>query len=140
MNKSTLFAYTQTSQNVLTNGDINFSNAYNTGCSIRFVPGSTQVNIKTPGLYYVTFNGYGAESETAGNITVQMSRNGVLVPGAIASANSSAVTGLESLSFSTIVRVSPSCSCVDNNTTLTFVNTGVNTTFANTAITIVRVA
>lgn len=59
--------------------------------------------------------------------------------GALTSAASTtALTDVESLSFSTIVQVKPSCCAVDNNVNLTFVNTGIPTTFSNINVAITK--
>lgn len=139
MNKSTLDAYTQAAQTVEQNGLISFDNAKRTGCSIEFVPGSTQINLSA-GLYLIIFSAYGAESGTSGDITVQLNNNGVQVPGAISSVNSAATTDLEPLSFSKIICVAPSCACVKNNAVLSFVNSGVGATFNNVIVDVVRLA
>ena len=61
------------------------------------------------------------------------------IPGALTSAASTtALTDVESLSFSTIVQVKPSCCAVDNNVNLTFVNTGIPTTFSNINVAITK--
>lgn len=49
-----------------------------------------------------------------------------------------ALTDVESLSFSTIIQVKPSCCAVDNNVNLTFVNTGIPTTFSNINVAITK--
>lgn len=139
-NKSTLNAYTNASLAVATNAAIPFSNAQGTGCSIRFTPGSTQVTIATPGLYEIIFNGTGFTSGVAGNIIVQLRNNDVAVPGATTSAASTAAADVESLSFSTILEVCPSCCAVNNRAHLTVVNTGVATTYTNVHLSVIKLA
>lgn len=135
--KSTLNAYTQSNQAVAANGLIPFANFKRTGESIRF-NGGTSVNIDKPGLYQVIFNGIVSETTTAGNVILQLHRNGIAVPGAIAEAQSGSATDIENLAFATIIEVSPSCCCVDNDSVLTVVNTGVGATLANANITVVK--
>lgn len=134
-------SYTNTSLAVLTNETLNFNiNSIKTGCTVTHSPGSTTFSLNKPGFYFVTFNGVGAATDTpVGNIIVQLQQNGVNVPGALTSAASTtALTDVESLSFSTIIQVKPSCCAVDNNVNLTFVNTGIPTTFSNINVAITK--
>ena len=71
-------------------------------------------------------------------MTVQLFNNGVAVPGAIATSYSGAVAQDENLSFSTIVRVLPSCRIVDNSVTLTVQNIGVEAIFNSLNIVITK--
>lgn len=135
--KSTLRAYTDTTQVVAPNGLIPFANYKDTGCSIDF-SGGTSVKINKPGLYQVTFNGYVVESAATGNIAVQLMNNGSKVSGAVAETNSSATTDIENLSFATIIDVAPSCSCIDNDVVLTVLNEGVAASFGNANLTIIK--
>ena len=137
--KSTLYAYTQASQSVEVNLPVAFNNSQKTGCSIELETPNI-IELCNPGLYLVEFNGSAATSGTAGDITVQLQRNGVNVPGALATNTSSATTDIESLSFSTIIDVLPSCCAVNNQTNLAVINSGVAATFANVTINIVKLA
>ena len=65
-------------------------------------------------------------------------KNGVNVEGAKSSSNSAAVTDFNGMSFSTVVKVLPSCASIDNTTTLTVLNTGVGAIYSNTNITVVK--
>lgn len=69
-----------------------------------------------------------------------MYRNGVAVPGAVSSADSTTVTDVKAIGFSSVVRVLPSCAAIDNDVTLTFVNTGVGATFGNVQATVIKMA
>lgn len=135
--KSTLRAYTDTTQVIAPNGLIPFANYKNTGCSIN-LNGETSVKLNKPGLYQITFNGYVVESTATGDIIVQLMSNGSKVNGAVAAANSSVTTDLENLSFSTIIDVAPSCNCVDNDVVLTVLNEGVAASFGNVNLTVVK--
>ena len=134
-------SYTNTTLAVLTNEALNFNiNSVKTGCTVTHSPSSTTFSLNKPGFYFVTFNGVGAATgATVGNIVVQLQQNGVNVPGALASAESTtALTDVKNLSFSTIVQVKPSCCAVDNNVNLTFVNTEIPTTFSNINVVITK--
>lgn len=134
-------SYTNTNLAVSTNEALNFNiNSVKTGCTVTHSPGSTTFSLNKPGFYFVTFNGVGAATgATVGSIVVQLQQNGINIPGALASATSTtALTDVESLSFSTIIQVKPSCCAVDNNVNLTFVNTGIPTTFSNVNVVITK--
>jgi len=134
-------SYTNTTLAVLTNEALNFNiNSVKTGCTVTHSPSSTTFSLNKPGFYFVTFNGVGAATgATVGNIVVQLQQNGVNVPGALASVESTtALTDVKNLSFSTIIQVKPSCCAVDNNVNLTFVNTGIPTTFSNINVVITK--
>lgn len=133
-------SYTNTSLAVITNEAITFNNnSIQTGCTVTHSAGSATFALNKPGFYFVTFNGVAAATEAAGDITVQLQQNGVNVSGALTTASSTtALTDIESLSFSTIIQVKPSCCAVDNNVNLTLVNTGVPATFSNVNVVITK--
>ena len=108
------------------------------GCSINYVAGSSSIQLKKPGVYLISVDATAAESGTAGTVTMQLQKNGVNVEGAKSSSNSAAVTDFNGMSFSTVVKVLPSCASIDNTTTLTVLNTGVGAIYSNTNITVVK--
>ena len=67
-----------------------------------------------------------------------MYQNGVAVVDAISTESSTATTDINTLNFATIVQVKPSCCAVDNQTSLTFINTGVAATYTNVSVTITK--
>lgn len=133
-------SYTNTNLAVITNEAITFNNnSVQTGCTVTHSAGSATFALNKPGFYFVTFNGIAAATEAIGDITVQLQQNGVNVPGALTTASSTTVlTDIESLNFSTIIQVKPSCCAVDNNVNLTLVNTGVPATFSNVNVVITK--
>lgn len=133
--KSTLSAYGAPDQAVAINGLVAFANFQQTGCSIAF-SGGTGIEIKTPGIYHIIFNG--VASGAAGEITVQLMKNGVLIPGTETTIATTGATDLENISFSTIIEVLPSCSCINNNVELTIQNTGIAAVFASASINVVK--
>lgn len=137
--KSVLDTYTLTDTTVPVNGLLPLEQNYVlTGCSISHPAGSTSITLEKPGLYLVNFNGEGSTAGTAGNFTAQLFKNGVSVPGASANANTTAAADIESLSFSKIISVLPSCCAVDNTTTLTFVNTGVAAIYTTVNVNVIK--
>lgn len=115
---------------VVTDQSLNFeNNLVLTGCTATHTAGGTTIALNKPGYYMVHFNGYGATTTTAGEVTVTMYINGEEAPYAAASAYSGAATDVTNLAFSTLVQVRPSCPSIDNAVRLTFVNEGVDATY-----------
>ena len=94
-----------------------------TGCTVGHTPGTTTFTLTKPGYYYVTFNTI-FTTEATGIATVELQNGGTAVPGAIGSETITTAGDTKSISFSTIVKVLPSCCAIDNTATLTFVATG----------------
>ncbi len=120
------------SQTLTTGSNITFdTNRVATSCSSQHMAGSPAVILNRPGYYYVSFNTIAtasAETETA-PITVQLFNEEDEIPGAVASAVSATDTDDVNLTFSTIVRIRPSCCSIDNTGILTFKSTGAGATF-----------
>ena len=132
-------SYTNTTQTFNTNEILTFAtNKIISGCSVVHTEGTGSFLLKKPGYYYIFFNASGA-AETAGNITVQLLNNGEVVPGAVTSGYSAANANAEALGFSTILKVLPSCACIDNSATISLQNTGVEATFSNLNIIITKI-
>ena len=137
--KSVLNAYTNQNQTLTTGQSLIFNNInLLNGCSIDFIAGSGSIELEKSGVYLVTVDAIAVESGTVGDVTIQLQKNGVNVNGATASENSTADTDIVNLSFSTLVRVLPSCASIDNTTVLTILNTGVGATFSNVNINIIK--
>lgn len=134
-----LDTYTNTDQTLAVNEPLAFNiNRIASGCSIRHSAGSTTVNICKPGKYVILFNCDAAESTTAGDITVQMFKNSVLVPAAEATETSSALTDIVNMDFHTAIKVTPCDVECGNRVSLTFLNTGVAATFSNTELVVYK--
>lgn len=135
-NKSTLLAYSLADSTVPVNGNISFDNSQITGCSIKFSAGASQITLSCPGLYQVLFD---ADSVTGtGAVTAQLYRNGTAVQGAVSSSTLTAdETG--NLNFDTIINVERTC-CGGSDTTLAVLNTGVEATYNNTSIIVIKLA
>ncbi len=120
------------SQTLTSGSNITFdTNRVATSCSSQHMAGSPSIVLNRPGYYFVSFNSIAAASaatETA-PITVQLFNEDIEIPGAVASELSTANTDDVNLSFSTIVRVRPSCCAIDNTGILTFRTTGADATF-----------
>ena len=135
-------SYTNAPQTVTTNDLLSFAiNDVLTGCTVLHSAGSTSFKLNRPGFYYVSFTGTGAiTGATAGAITVNLLRNGVAVPGATSTQESASATDTRTVNFSKIIQVLPSCCAVNNATTLTFQNTGLESTFSNVNVVITKLA
>lgn len=132
-------SYTSTSQTVLTNSNLNFNiNRIKTGCTVTHSEGTPTFSLNRPGFYFISFNCDASTAETSGNIVVQLRNNNELVPGAISTVNSTVATDVETLSFTTIIQVKPSCCAINNSTNLTIINTGVSATFTNANLVITK--
>ena len=120
-------------EQTLTSGsNISFdTNRVATSCTSQHLAGSPSIVLNRPGYYYVSFNTIAVASEATETepITVQLYNEDSAVEGAVASALSAAATDTVNLSFSTIVRVRPSCCYVDNTGILTFKSTGADAVF-----------
>lgn len=138
--KSSLQVYNNASQTVEQTGLVSFPTVgTKTGCSIKNLTNTT-VELAPGGLYQVIVQVTGAQSTTTGDLIIQLFRNGIAVPQALASVTSSAATDIETIGFSCLLLVNPSCCAVDNTTILTVVNTGVAATYSNASLTVVRLA
>lgn len=132
-----LSSYNITSQTVPVNGTLSFTtDRILTGCTATRNGQTFQLN--KPGYYYVTFNASASTSGTAGIVTVQLNNGGQIVPGAVASFNSESTANTENVSFSTIIRVPPSCCAINNTANLTLVNTGVSAIYNNVNVNITK--
>ena len=131
-------SYSNVSQTVAVDGKLNFDTTrILTGCTVRHTDGTPTFTLNKPGYYFITFNATITDT-TAGNVIVQLLNGENAVPGATASATIAAATDEESIGFATIVRVLPSCSVIDNTTTLTISNTGIEATYINANINITK--
>ena len=136
--KSTINANFAASQALAINDVFNFPNVTKTGISVRS-NGSGSFTLNNPGLYLIIASVSGAGA-AAGNLSIQINRNGVLIPGTVQVANSTAATDIVNLTTSTIVDIPRSCACINNDAVITIVNSGIAGTFVNGAIQIIKLA
>lgn len=131
-------SYSLVSQAVAVDGTLKFDTTrVLTGCTVKHADGTPTFTLTKPGYYFVTFDGTITDT-AAGIVTVQLLNGGVAVPGAEASITNAAVTDERSFSFTTIIRVLPSCCAIDNTTTLTVTNTGIAATYSVANINITK--
>ena len=141
--KSILDAYSNTSRTYLANTNIIYDNIYKqSGQSINFTAGSSTVNLVKSGVYLVMFSA-DATASVAGNITVTLSRNGVVVPGATATETAVGTTDVHNLNISTIIEVGDTCCCSGfgvSQIPLIVANSGVGATFTNVKLVVIKLA
>lgn len=135
-------------QTVLTNGIINLGTVYRRFCKKNscgnpaFAASGTQITIQTTGIYHVTATLVGSGT-AAGNATVQLTANGVAIPGALAT-ETITTAGTETRTFviDHYVLVDRACTLGINATTpvtLALVNAGVGATIAAVTLNIEKV-
>jgi hypothetical protein len=130
-------SYSLVSQAVAVDGTLNFDTTrVLTGCTVKHADGTSTFTLTKPGYYFVTFDGV-ITGTTAGIVTVELLNGTDAVPAALAS-TTIAVDAVDTLNFSTIIRVLPSCPSIDNTTKLSVANTGVATTFTIANINITK--
>lgn len=120
------------SQTLTSGSNISFdTNRVATSCTAQHLAGSPSIVLNRPGYYFVAFNSIVAASGAAETdpIVVQLYNEDDEVLGATASTSSTGPTDIENLSFSTLIRIRPSCCYVDNTGILTFRTTGADATF-----------
>lgn len=141
--KSILDTYTNTSTTLVAGANIPLNiNYILNGCSIAHTETSPTINLLKAGKYLVTFNATLAPSGTAtGNMTVQLFRNGVAVPGATSSVSGTSETDVENVNITKIIEVDSVCPCAGNgNVTipLVFTNTGIEAVYSNIQVTVTK--
>ena len=130
-------SYNITSQNVAANGLITFTtDRILTGCTATRDGSTFQLN--KPGYYYVTFNAVAAATSAVGELVIELQNGGVAVSGARAASTTTVAGENDNYSFTTIIRVLPSCYAVNNVANLTLVNTGVAATFESVSMNITK--
>lgn len=108
-----------------------------------FSGGDNAIWLLKKGLYLVAFSASGSFTTTAGEVSLQLYRNGVAVPTGIVTQTPTATTDIENFSTATIVEVRDACPCAGTGTQsidLTFVNTGVAATYSYFNVSVVKLA
>lgn len=116
-------------------------NRHQTHCNISHSLGTGSIALLKPGYYLVNFTGVTSATATATDpITVQLNVNGAPLSGAYASALSAAANSPVNLSFSTVVKVFPSCRACNNDTALTLVNGKVEALYSKVELVITHLS
>ena len=116
-------------------------NRHQTHCNISHSLGTGSIALLKPGYYLVDFTGVAsATAAVTEPITVQLNVNGAPLSGAYASALSAAADTPVNLSFSTVVKVFPSCRACNNDTALTLVNGEVEALYSKVELVITHLS
>ena len=132
--KTTFEAYNSTPQEVVANGILSFADYEASGCGIKAI-GSTGIRISRSGKYLVLVS---STIGGTGNVSLQLFQDGTAVPYAYAMANSTGTTNPQAIMFQKIITVNESCRCVNNATTLTLRNVGVDATVEDVIVDVIR--
>lgn len=137
--KNVLDTYTLTDVTIAANGSLPLEQNYlSIGSAICHMPGATSIQIDTPGLYLINFDAEGSTAGGTGNLTVQLYENSVAVPGAQSTSGSTSTTDIQTIGFSKVIQVKPSCCAVDNTATLSFVNTGESAIYTTIQVSVIK--
>ena len=130
--------YNSTTQTVDVGGAYVFdTNRIVTGCTVSHTAGTPTISLVKPGYYYVTFNTT-FTTDATGNATVELQNGGTAIPGAIGTETVTTAGDTKSISFTTIVKVCPSCCAIDHTARLTFVATGIALTASIATVNITK--
>lgn len=121
-----LEAYSKNQTITATTGIIPFDSVtLKKGCTAQ-LNGVSSIQLNKCGVYEIIFNAT-ALATTAGNITVEMTKNGVAQTQATRTITGATVATSVNVPIATLVQVTDnnSCRCCDTPTILQFINTGV---------------
>ena len=137
-----------TTQSVASLGSIDLGSVYRRYCKKNncgiptFSNTSNSVSIQQQGIYHITVTAV-VTGDTAGNVTIQLLENGVVIPGAFSTETiTTATTELRTFVIDTYILVDNDCLLGRNTTlfkTITLQNTGVDATFSNVVVNIEKV-
>lgn len=105
------------------------------GCSTR-QNDATRVNLLKPGVYRIIFNA-DVVASAVDEVSVQLTRNGIAIPQAVAATTPASTTAVSHLSFATLVRVKEARCCSMMNF-VSVLNTGVEATFNNVDLVVTK--
>lgn len=111
------------------------------GCTAIKTAADT-IQLNKCGVYMIEFDCSGSiTGTTAGTISVQLAKDGVLQPQAFTASTPTANTDIRSMSFNTLVQVreSNSCKCCDSPTVINLVNTGLAATYTQVNATVTKI-
>ena len=136
-------------QTVLADGIINIGSTYRKYCKknqcgvATFSATANGISLQQSGIYHITTTLVGS-GDVAGDITVQLAQNGVLVDGAFSTQTiTTADTELRTLVIDYYVLVDKDCVLGRESTiaqTISLVNTGVDATFTSVIVNVDKVA
>lgn len=125
---------------------ITFNNvALRKGCTVDVSGASIQFN--KPGIYEVTVHGSAvapsASSSAAADVAIQLRKEGNVQPQAYNKATANAATDVQSVGFTSLVKVDRqgcgTCNCCESPVTCSVVNTGAPASFENVAVVVTKI-
>ncbi len=134
-----LEAYSKNQSVAATTGIIPFNSvSLKKGCTVE-LNGVNSIQLNKCGVYEILFNAT-ALATTAGNITIQATKNGVSQPQGSRTVVGATTSTSVNIPISTLVQVTDnnSCRCCDSPTVVQFVNTGVAWT-GDTSVVITKI-
>lgn len=134
-----LEAYSKNQSIAATTGIIPFNSvSLKKGCTVE-LNGVNSIQLNKCGVYEILFNAT-ALATTAGNITIQATKNGVSQPQGSGTVVGATTSTSVNIPISTLVQVTDnnSCRCWDSPTVVQFVNTGVAWT-GDTSVVITKI-
>lgn len=108
------------------------NNIFQSGCGITHIAGSTTIGLNRTGTYMIAVTATG-DAGSGNTFSLEIYNKGVAIPAAIAT-----LTDSGTINITTLIQVLPSCCAIDNNASLTFVNTGA-TTYSTIEVDVVKV-
>ena len=102
--------------------------------------GISTITLNKSGVYMISFDA-SVVGSAAGTISVQLSKNGTLLPEATTSETTANTTDVHSISFESLVQVSQdnSCRCSDSGVTISVINTGIEATYNQANIVVTKI-
>lgn len=129
MSKSVLYVANTNEQSVVVGGSLNLGNVIRRcGCASN-LSGTNVVSINEPGYYDVNVS-VTAVPTAAGDVTITLLNNGVVIPGATATATVAAAGDSANISFESVVRIF----CNANAGTLSLALDGTDANVSNIAM------
>lgn len=130
MSKSAIYMANTSAQNVAVNGVITLGTIIR-----RFGPNvglsGNAIQIEGPGYYNIDAS-FTVAPTAAGNVTITVFKDGVEIPGAIATGSTTTANNPINLSISSLVR--EFCECCEGPSNLTFVLSGTASAISNVAV------
>ena len=113
--------------NVASETPIPLNNVAISSCCAAKLVGSNTITLAKPGVSRVVVNAV-ATASSAGEVSIQLMKNGVLLPQAFSAVTAADTTSLHPLSFETFVKVGP-CPCA-LPVSIEVINSGVASNFS----------
>jgi hypothetical protein len=118
--------YNKTSTTYASGAPVVFNTTKFTDCRISTSNGTT-FTLARPGRYQILFNGVGSSATAGSAFGVVLQQNESALPETQSTITSAAADDANALSFSTVIRVLPSCAAISNTVNLQVVTIAAGT-------------